>query len=287
MRKPVTQLAFAADFGAFAHSRFVSGRGKRMSWLRRLLLEQWAIFLIACAAGFMGPFGTYLRGSLFYRVGHWWVILLGAYLLLRPAILGLEIVARRIGLPPTQVVFWGVVLSCLPLAALWRFVGQDEFRSLSGFSGVIPFALLAAMTVLAVSRWAANLKVPVQPAPGERPTGPPLTIDADEARVTEPPLIRRLPGFQGPILALQSEDHYVRVHGPHTSALVLLRLRDAIAEMGQLAGEQVHRSWWVASDHVASVTSDGRSYSVVMSNGMTVPVARGSAERLRQAGLLE
>ena len=47
-------------------------------------------------------------------------------------------------------------------------------------------------------------------------------------------------------IALQGEDHYVRIHTALGSELVLMRLGDAIQELDGLEGERVHRSWWVA-----------------------------------------
>jgi DNA-binding LytR/AlgR family response regulator len=93
-------------------------------------------------------------------------------------------------------------------------------------------------------------------------------------------------GFDGDILALESEDHYVRVHGVRQSELLLLRLRDAIQEMDGCPGAQTHRSWWVARDAVAGVVANGRNREIRLVNGMRIPVARDSVFRLEQAGFL-
>jgi DNA-binding LytR/AlgR family response regulator len=100
------------------------------------------------------------------------------------------------------------------------------------------------------------------------------------------PLARLSRGAQGPVLALQSEDHYVRVHGAKESELVLIRLRDAITEMNDVDGEQVHRSWWVATSGIAQTELTGRNWTIELTNGMKVPVARDSASRLRMKGML-
>jgi DNA-binding LytR/AlgR family response regulator len=87
-----------------------------------------------------------------------------------------------------------------------------------------------------------------------------------------------------PILALEAEDHYVRVHTGAGSDLVLLRFADAIAEMGGTAGARVHRSWWVARDAVESshVIEDKRV--LVLAGGIEAPVSRAYAKALRGAG---
>ena len=61
------------------------------------------------------------------------------------------------------------------------------------------------------------------------------------------------------------EDHYVRAHTMLGSDLVLLRLRDAIAELDGIEGAQVHRSWWVARDVVEGVEREGRKLRLLLS----------------------
>lgn len=260
-----------------------------MNWFRRALLEFWAIFLIAAVVGFLGPFGTYLNSNLANRVGEWWMLLMGAYVFVRPWIFALGWVATATALPSRAVVLWGVVATSAPLAMLWRSVGQDAFRELNGYSGLLPFSLLCALAVLATERWAAaaNERIELQRSlevqvvvgghsPDEKAKNP-------EA-IGSPPLFSRLgASFEGPIIALQSEDHYVRIHGPKGNELLLMRLRDAIAEMEGVAGIQVHRSWWVALDGIAAIDQAGRNCSVRLRNGVTLPVARDSMQRLRDA----
>ena len=112
--------------------------------------------------------------------------------------------------------------------------------------------------------------------------------EPDQHRAADQPrLYARLgAGFAGPIVALQSENHYVRVHGPRGSELLLMPLRESIAEMGGEPGDQVHRSWWIARSGISSVERSGRSWSVHLVNGERAPVSRDAAHRLRQAGLL-
>jgi hypothetical protein len=75
-------------------------------------------------------------------------------------------------------------------------------------------------------------------------------------------------------VALEAEDHYVRVHKVDGSKLVLQRLSDAVAEVSGIDGLQVHRGWWVASAAVAGTyVEDGRRW-VRLINGLTIPVSR-------------
>jgi DNA-binding LytR/AlgR family response regulator len=176
----------------------------------------------------------------------------------------------------------------------WRAVGQDAYRELDGYAGLVPFSLLCALAVLGTERWAARVDrrlrqqqelrqaIPSETASSFRPEK-----SAQDHTAVEPALRSRLSSsFEGPIIALQSEDHYVRAHGSRGSELLLMRLRDAIQEMGSVPGQQVHRSWWVANEGVARFEQAGRSWIIQLKNGENAPIARDSLFRLQQSGFL-
>jgi DNA-binding LytR/AlgR family response regulator len=90
------------------------------------------------------------------------------------------------------------------------------------------------------------------------------------------------------LIAIQSEDHYLRLHTDRGSDLILMRLSDALNELEGLEGAQTHRSWWVARDAVASVArGDGRA-ALTLDGGadrdLIAPVSRRYARALREAG---
>lgn len=94
-----------------------------------------------------------------------------------------------------------------------------------------------------------------------------------------PPRLRKVR-----LLALQAEDHYLRVHTEAGDALILMRLGDAIAAVDRLDGARTHRSWWVARDAVAGVSrGDGRA-TLTLSTGVEAPVSRTYSPKLREAG---
>lgn len=115
----------------------------------------------------------------------------------------------------------------------------------------------------------------------------PAPAVADDMRPASPPnclLIARLPNdLRGPILCLEMQDHYVRVHTGRGSALVLMRLRDAIAETAPAAGRQVHRSWWVADEAVERFERAARAGSLRLKNGRRVPVSQRYLQDVEEA----
>lgn len=109
---------------------------------------------------------------------------------------------------------------------------------------------------------------------------------AGSASAGERPGLRflsRLPaGVGSEIRYLQMQDHYLRVVGHEGEALILISMRDAIAELEGIDGMQVHRSWWIAFDDLVQVTRDGRKTIVVMSDGTRIPVSETYRDALRE-----
>ena len=86
------------------------------------------------------------------------------------------------------------------------------------------------------------------------------------------------------IWAVESEDHYLRLHTSQGQDLILMRLADAVAELEGIEGAQVHRSWWVAREAIAeSRRGDGRA-TLTLKDGSEVPVSRTYAKLLRERG---
>lgn len=288
-------LATDAQMRDFALSRIVYWSVGPIRY-RRILLELWGMSVLAGITGFMGPFGTYSEGSIVARIEQWWLLLMGAYLLVRPCIALFRRMADRMALPERAIVGWGVVVISAPLAMIWRAVGQNAYRELDGYAELVPFAFLCAVSVLGVTWWARNVErrlVATELPPGDAgiaavaaaPTPP--SLPATPPAATGPRLLSRLsPAFRSPIIALQSDDHYVHVHGASGKELLLMRLREAIAEMGDEPGEQIHRSWWVARSGIARIERTGRSMALHLVNGEIAPVSRDAVYRLQRSGFL-
>lgn len=114
------------------------------------------------------------------------------------------------------------------------------------------------------------------------------TVQTHEAVAGQAParfLDRLPPKLRGArLIAVQSEDHYLRLHTDRGSDLILMRLADALIELEGLEGAQTHRSWWVARDAVRDVArGDGRA-TLTLDGGLMVPVSRRHARSLRAAG---
>jgi hypothetical protein len=100
-------------------------------------------------------------------------------------------------------------------------------------------------------------------------------------------ILDRLPlEKRGVLLSLSAEDHYVRIATTKGSAMILMRLADAIREAGDTPGLQVHRAHWVARAAVASARKTGETAVLTLLNGAQIPASRRYIPALRAAGLL-
>ena len=147
------------------------------------------------------------------------------------------------------------------------------------FLGFFPpvLAVSAMMTVLNV------LTLRARRAGGD-PASP--TAVPEPQRSEPSAFMRRLPPkLRGAELyAVEAEDHYLRVHTDRGSDLLLMRLADALDELGPIEGARTHRSWWVARAAVADARrGDGRA-TLVLKDGSEAPVSRSYAPALREAG---
>ncbi|WP_158278761.1 LytTR family DNA-binding domain-containing protein [Leucothrix arctica] len=91
----------------------------------------------------------------------------------------------------------------------------------------------------------------------------------------ESTFFQRLPKALGTdVICLRAQDHYVEVTTTLGRELVLIRLSDAIQELGAEHGIQTHRSWWVMSGHVVELQRVNGKACLVLSNGNEVPISR-------------
>ncbi|AXB79002.1 LytTR family DNA-binding domain-containing protein [Novosphingobium sp. P6W] len=107
--------------------------------------------------------------------------------------------------------------------------------------------------------------------------------------ITEPvlPFMSKIPvPLQGEVIALAAEQHYLRVYTSLGEALILYRLSDAIRDLGA-RGMQVHRSYWVSSGAVIKVLRTRTSQSLLLHNGLEVPVSRSFRQTVQQASYLQ
>ncbi len=89
------------------------------------------------------------------------------------------------------------------------------------------------------------------------------------------------------VLALQAEEHYVRIYSADGSELIHYRFGKAVKEMPAELGLQVHRSWWVAENAVRSAQRGSRRWQLNLVTDVAVPVSDSYVAGVRERGWLK
>ncbi|NWJ26738.1 LytTR family transcriptional regulator [Rhizobium sp. Td3] len=83
------------------------------------------------------------------------------------------------------------------------------------------------------------------------------------------------------LLRLSVQDHYTDVVTTRGHQLVLLPFADALREVGNAKGLQVHRSHWISDADVMSLKKQAGRLFIVTRDGSEIPVSRSySAQAL-------
>ncbi len=266
---------------------------------QRIGIEIFMVLVIGFVLGLFGPFGTFEMAPAM-RIAFWMVYTLLGYAIFRPVITVGKWMSAALSLPQIIGVGLALVVGATPLTFMiallfngfdvGRTVRSAQLPSLYVQVWLIGLLINGFFALAFPNRAEAAAPDPV-PSPPAAPSEPPQTeppqpqSPAPPVKPATPHFADRLPAGFGPLLALKGEDHYVRAIGEQREELILIRLRDAIAELGDTPGMLVHRSWWVARDAVTSVRRDGRNATLILANGTQVPVARDKTGQLKAAGI--
>jgi hypothetical protein len=246
--------------------------------------RDWALDLavatgIGVFLGILGPFGSFNGGPVLARIFYWtanlWIGLVMLSVVMRWSLR----MAGRLDLPVWFALAAGAALGAVPLslalaqvsARFWPGSHGDVGRFLDWYAQTLAIAAPCTAGYYFILRQRRRAGPPTAPSPVE-----------PAARFVD-----RLPARLGQnLLCLQMEDHYVRAHTDLGSDLILTPLKDAVAELTDIEGLQVHRSWWVARRAVAAAIVKGRNHSLRLTNGLEVPVSRTSVAKARALGWL-
>jgi hypothetical protein len=226
--------------------------------------------------GRLGPFGTFAEVEPAPRYAYW----IGLTLLMWLQCLAALVVLDTIGRPANRFAQAGAagLIGAVPTAfeVAWAEMLIRVERDL----GLIDVAMIYGDVAL--------LAVPLMiTAHGLLPSSQGKTQATAAVPTGSDWLIARLrPDRRGRLLALESEDHYVRVRTSAGDELLHMRFGDAIDRLGPDLGSRVHRGWWVARDAVRRQRRDGDRVIVELLDGTEVPISRTYLLSARKAGLI-
>ncbi len=217
-----------------------------------------------------GPFGTYGDLAAVPRYGYWVGLCFFGYGSIAVAAQAMRALGRTDGasavavvalasaLPTTFAVAWVEQLlrldHAVPLQVMPRVYG-----SVAAIQALMLLLLTRMRLSLEPLLFAGRAATPAPPSPTGVPAG----------------FLSRIPPHLGSkLLALQAEDHYLRVITDLGSALLLMRLADAMRELPPELGMQVHRSWWIAYEAAREIGKEAGRMNLRLPGGMEVPVSR-------------
>lgn len=232
---------------------------------------------IGSVLGLAGPFDTDQLLSFAPRLGYWLTVVFATYgsgalvgrvvdprLAKRPLWLRICVVGSL-----SALLISGLILGINLIVFGWHPKG-GEWLAFIGTLWAITLIVTAAIDI------ATQHHAVQQPSPPQA-----------EPAVSLPAILDRLPlDKRGALVALCVQDHYVEVRTTKGQELILMRLSDAMREVGHTPGAQVHRSYWAAFGQVTAAQRKGDRAVLTMSDGTEVPVSRANLPKIKEAGLL-
>jgi len=222
---------------------------------------------ISIILAFMAPFGTDEIGPLILRFGYWAVVVVCTAL--TATLLGDAVMIackNKIGKNAA------IALSSLASAVGVCIVVTGLNWLVFGFFPLGPQTWPLLSTVFAISLVISGIFA---------------FLDSQPIEASAPPLLARLPfERRGALLSLSAEDHYVNVRTKKGNHMLLIRLADAMNEVGSTEGLQVHRSHWVARAAIQSAMRDGDRAILTLVDGAEIPASRKFVPDLKTAGIL-
>lgn len=242
--------------------------------LRRLARAAAVAVAVGLGFGIMAPFETGRLASWMARLCYWQMAILLPWVQISAAMTLARSAPFAQGWSPMRLGIAVVLATAVPITAELALLntailGSPIDRPEDGLWLLGAELVVSAMITLPALAIARQTPPPApSPPPSPLPLGP-------LAAVAVPGFARRIPAsLGGSLLALEMEDHYLRVHTTAGSALILMRLSDALVELAGFDGLQVHRSWYVARAAVISLQREGQRLSLILVNQMRVPVSR-------------
>ncbi len=262
--------------------------------LRRVIVDLAAMTAIGVFLALIGPFGT-IAASFSERLVTWLSFAWLGYACYRPMQVVVRWGERALALPRWGMVAAACLVATVPMTVAvmainrlpsgrFAWPGLDEAMATYFAVLVIGGAVTVLFNLVQAPERGPAPAASAPPAPATLPEPAAAPAPSTPPPAPAGPLLAQLPAELGSdIVALEMEDHYVRVHTALGSALVLMRLRDAMVLLGEIEGMQVHRSWWVARAAVEDVVRDGRNLRLRLARGIEAPVARAKIAALRDA----
>jgi DNA-binding LytR/AlgR family response regulator len=240
--------------------------------LRRAGAELALLVAVGVVMAFLGPFQTADR-PLSERLVYWLILMMGG------GVIGIaidEVVMRR--LPGFWARLATVSLAMTPLVTLLvmavTHVMYGASLEVAVFTDLLFQVFVVCAPTMALRQLAWRAVWHDGPSPAE--------AEPDSWAAFRQRLSARRRGAR--LIAVEAEDHYLRVHTDAGDELITLRFSDALEELSAASGFRTHRSWWVAADAIEAVRWRRGRGELRLAGGLSAPVSRSQAPVLKKAG---
>ena len=263
------------------------------STLRELQVFQrsrrfWATFVtVVLIFALTGPYGTFARLMPGTRLGYWLALHAMAWSIAIIFSIVAEILLRKRMASMFARMMTGSIIAALPIGFGIGFVDLAFFGTVPTLAGSlrqsltsIPLCLIFCfLTYLTMHR---QIAVAAEGPSNEKPAATSVKTQEIRDLPAQAPILSRLkPENRGALIRLAVRDHYTEVVTSRGRELVLLRFGDALREIGDTEGMRLHRSHWIAADHVAGLKRDNGKLFIVTRDGAEMPVSRPYADAVR------
>ena len=252
--------------------RVKGASGSRVERRQRLALDLLLLSSLGLIMAALGPYRTLDIPDLL-RTAYWLIAVIGAGLVAIAVALPLE---RRIAGFWVRIVAVALVAT-VPVtpaiyalnAAMLRLPRRPWLMPQLAWQVFVVLLLIMMLRALLWRRFVETRTIVVPPLPeAERAFRMRLSAKRRSAR----------------LIAIEAQDHYVRVHTDVGSELVLMRFSEAVEELALAHGYRLHRSWWASADSIESVRWKRGTGEVRLKGGISAPVSRSCATALKEAG---
>jgi hypothetical protein len=240
--------------------------------------------------GYMMPFGMD-ELSVTQSIAYWVFTCICGYLIFMPVIhLGHKYLSKHISAAWQRVaassLIASIVMSFIVPFINWLFF-NSQLELISNLLHTLPKSLIIGSIITFFSLLQNHIKqqkeqlLHTRMQIEEQAQNTSLSVQQINQFMSLLPLEKR-----GQLLCLEMDDHYLKVHTDKGQHMLLMRLKDALAQLEGFNGLQTHRSWWVATDAVAKVNKENRKISLLLTNQIEVPVSRTFIEAVKAANII-
>jgi DNA-binding LytR/AlgR family response regulator len=248
---------------------FVNGGPMQLAMREWRIRERWRGLLSALAFGAVlgvtGPFGSQTAFGPSVRYPFWMIVALAGFAAAAAA--GRLIPSAGPDKRAAKRLLAVAAVSAVPMTffVAWAFSVVQPGRTFS------PVQLLTLLPYVAL----VQLLIARVLAPSDDKTvAVPVDLSSPDPEYPREFLAKLPAAMRRDIIALEAEDHYLRVHTLHGSALILMRLADAAALIDPRLGLRVHRSWWVAKAGVRMLETAPTRTIARLVDDTAVPISR-------------